>query len=299
MQEGYRPDSGSGLGILGKVLLVLFGGFLLQVFFEVGLGQNGLLRTGSDRGFVPEYLALSIPNLTEGQIWTLFSYGLLHFGPIHLLLNGFGTFILWRALREDFSDLTILQLYLAGIFVGGLSWSGLHFYMGGGMIVGASAGVMSLLAVVCLTRWEQMAFLLFPPIPIRLKYLFFGVLGIDVFGLLIYEIKGGGVMAHSAHLGGFAIGVLFFRTYWSSSRRFAGTSWLATEGLMGRFAKRPAKTSTIRRTAYKVNLREEKPASDLKVEVDRILDKINEEGFGALTPEERGVLEKAGDLLNR
>lgn len=299
MREGYRPEPGPGMGMLGKVLMVLFGGFLVQVFFEVGLGQNGLLRTGSYQGFIPQFLALSVPNLQQMQVWTLLTYGLLHFGPIHLLINGFGTFVLWRALREDFSDLTILQLYAAGMVVGGIAWSGLHFYMGGGIIVGASAGVMSLLAAVCLTRWEQMAFLIFPPIPIRLKYLFFGVLGIDVFGLLIYEIKGGGIMAHSAHLGGFAIGVLFFRTYWASSRRFAGTSWLATEGLTARFAKRPAKRSIIRRPSYRVNLREEKPPSDLKVEVDRILDKINEEGFGALTAEERSVLEKAGDLLNR
>ena len=38
---------------------------------------------------------------------------------------------------------------------------------------------------------------------------------------------------------------------------------------------------------------------DLQGEVDRILDKINENGFGALTQEEKNILEKAKGLLNR
>ena len=38
---------------------------------------------------------------------------------------------------------------------------------------------------------------------------------------------------------------------------------------------------------------------DLKVEVDRILDKINSEGFGALTPDEKRLLDSAKDLLSR
>jgi hypothetical protein len=39
--------------------------------------------------------------------------------------------------------------------------------------------------------------------------------------------------------------------------------------------------------------------NDLRVEVDRILDKINSEGFGALTPEEKRLLDEARDLLSR
>ena len=38
---------------------------------------------------------------------------------------------------------------------------------------------------------------------------------------------------------------------------------------------------------------------DLRAEVDRILDKINSEGFGALTDEEKRLLDEARDLLSR
>jgi uncharacterized protein YcgL (UPF0745 family) len=38
---------------------------------------------------------------------------------------------------------------------------------------------------------------------------------------------------------------------------------------------------------------------DLRAEVDRILDKINSQGFGALTAEEKRLLDEARDLLSR
>jgi hypothetical protein len=38
---------------------------------------------------------------------------------------------------------------------------------------------------------------------------------------------------------------------------------------------------------------------DLRAQVDLILDKINSQGFGALTPEEKRILDEAKDLLSR
>jgi hypothetical protein len=47
---------------------------------------------------------------------------------------------------------------------------------------------------------------------------------------------------------------------------------------------------------FKVNLSNR---DDLRAEVDRILDKINSQGFGALTAEEKRLLDEARDLLSR
>jgi hypothetical protein len=47
---------------------------------------------------------------------------------------------------------------------------------------------------------------------------------------------------------------------------------------------------------YKVNI---SAPADLRLEVDRILDKINSEGFGALTDDEKRLLDEAKDLLSR
>ena len=48
--------------------------------------------------------------------------------------------------------------------------------------------------------------------------------------------------------------------------------------------------------AYHVNLSNRE---DLRAEVDRILDKINSQGFGALTADEKRLLDEAKDLLSR
>lgn len=47
---------------------------------------------------------------------------------------------------------------------------------------------------------------------------------------------------------------------------------------------------------FKVNVTNRK---DLRKEVDRILDKINREGFQSLNDEEKKVLDDAGDLLKK
>ncbi|MGA3007777.1 MAG: DUF6576 domain-containing protein, partial [Opitutaceae bacterium] len=51
-----------------------------------------------------------------------------------------------------------------------------------------------------------------------------------------------------------------------------------------------------RSPVYRVNLSNR---DDLRAEVDRILDKINSAGFGALTADEKQILDEAKDLLSR
>ena len=57
---------------------------------------------------------------------------------------------------------------------------------------------------------------------------------------------------------------------------------------------RPSKKNKIKKPNFKVNL---SSSTDIQVEVDRILDKINDQGFGALSEKEKHTLEKAKGLL--
>ncbi|MCC5022360.1 MAG: hypothetical protein J6386_06020 [Candidatus Synoicihabitans palmerolidicus] len=58
---------------------------------------------------------------------------------------------------------------------------------------------------------------------------------------------------------------------------------------------------------YKVNLssdlkngaKSSVSPQNLRAEVDRILDKINSQGFGALTDDEKQLLDQAKDMLNQ
>jgi hypothetical protein len=62
-----------------------------------------------------------------------------------------------------------------------------------------------------------------------------------------------------------------------------------------RWLRRRRKT-TPSTPRFQVNLTSH---DDLRAEVDRILDKINSQGFGALTNEEKRLLDEARDLLSR
>ncbi|MEO5960708.1 MAG: DUF6576 domain-containing protein, partial [Opitutaceae bacterium] len=61
----------------------------------------------------------------------------------------------------------------------------------------------------------------------------------------------------------------------------------------------------LKRTSKDVPLSTTEPANavigprEVRAEVDRILDKINSHGFGALTADEKRVLDGAKDLLSR
>ena len=65
---------------------------------------------------------------------------------------------------------------------------------------------------------------------------------------------------------------------------------------------RPPKWFTSKKTGnattgrFRINFTNRR---ELQEEVDRILDKINKQGFGSLTEEERNTLDRAKELLNK
>jgi membrane associated rhomboid family serine protease len=67
---------------------------------------------------------------------------------------------------------------------------------------------------------NSLIFLLFPPIPIRAKYLVVILMVIDLVGGIssLQGYQGGVNIAHFAHLGGMLFGFILIK-YWSRSRR--------------------------------------------------------------------------------
>ena len=107
-----------------------------------------------------------------------------------------------------------------------------------------------------------------------------GTLGIELYGLLFSELRNLSNVAHSAHLGGMSFGALYYFYYQSSMRlpiKFTFNSPTIHSPL------RNKQTHDVKRN-YRVNFSEK---FDLQDEVDRILDKINEHGFGSLNASEK------------
>jgi membrane associated rhomboid family serine protease len=251
-------------------------------------------------------MALSIVTLKNGWVWTLLTHSFLHSTSfvLHLVFNCLLLYFLGRELLPMLGARRFLGLYAVATIVGGLAWAAVHWRFGHGELIGATAAIAALFVVfACFFPNQQMTFLLFFlfPVTITPKHIAYFLVGLELLGLFVYEIPGARLpfdvaVASSAHLGGMLTGFLYYRfmhdAYW-----LIGSADRA-EIELPRWLKRTRKPSLPPPATESIAAG---PSSreDIRAEVDRILDKINSQGFGALTPEEKRVLDDAKDLLSR
>jgi len=276
----------------------LVGAFVLQNVLGVWLNQGGRLF---------DWFALSPAQMAQGKVWTIFTYSLLHGGLGHFLMNALGLFFIGRWLSREIAPKSFLQLVFGAMFLGGFIWLVLHAVLSPDKtqsLVGFSAVVIGLLVTACLI-WPsgKITLLLFFVLPLdfRPRTLMWVVIAIDSAGFLFMELPailgktsgtGGPGVGFSAHLGGALAGYLFYRYLQRPDPIFkSATRSVSIEPPQWMRKKTPASSGK-----YKVNTTSRR---DLRQEVDRILDKINKEGFGALDEEEKRTLDQAGELLKK
>ena len=286
-QDGRQTTSA-----LTWIICAIVAGFLLE---------NIALRWFSNPAIGDSFmgaLTLAPHAFKQGHVWILLTYGLLHDPDqfFHIIGNLFALYFLGRELLPYLGTQRFLGVCLGSVILGGLAWLGCN-WTHGGQLIGASAAVSGLLVVfACINPNQPITLLLFffLPVSIKPKYLALGLLVFDLFGLLFLELPGHSSLhiAHSAHLGGMLAGWLYFTC-------IHHREWKHSEGLVGvelpRWFKK-AKKATAPAPVYQVNL---SSRETLRVEVDRILDKINSEGFASLTQEEKHLLDNAKDMLSR
>jgi membrane associated rhomboid family serine protease len=262
--------------------------------------QNLLERWFPGLGSYYQFSALSGTGIRNGYVWTLLSYGLLHGSFTHLLLNGLGVFFMGRQLEETLGPRKLIMLTVFSALISAGFWLAVN-YNRPGQVVGASGIVMAYLMVfACLNPSRPITFLVFFVIPVTMKPFWMVAIagGIDLVGFLWDELPGGpnGWIAHSAHLGGLAGGWVFYQAFILRGARLSLPT-IEAPRWAGKAAARPQ--------AYSVNLSGKSvpvvsaasSRQHLRVEVDRILDKINERGFGSLSAEEKRVLDEAREVL--
>ena len=240
------------------------------------------------------WTAFTPDGFLSGKFWTLVTYSCLHEGPWHLVLNLLAIFFMGRTLEDDLGPKMMTCLTLTGAASGALFW--FVFNIDGGGLVGASAIAMAFVTTFCLRRPEQpITLLLFFVIPCTLKpkWILWSLLGIETYGFLFSELHGSSGIAHSAHLGGMLAGLFFFG-YIRSGKNFSPKRPRMQKPVWLKTSKQSRKLGTP--SGYSVNLDNREMVEQ---EVDRILDKINEKGFGSLTEGEKRTLEEAKSLLGK
>jgi membrane associated rhomboid family serine protease len=201
--------------------------------------------------------------------WTFVTYMFLHGDPMHILFNMLGLYIFGSRVESRMGGTRLLQMYLIAGVTGALA----HLAITpGAPVVGASAAIYGVL----------MAYAMFWP---RDRIYVMGVFPIEAWlAIVLYAlydlssgIGGGGRVAHFAHLGGLAGAYVYI---WAMDRFSPAKRFRARVGGVA-----PATEKTLKQNWKNVRLEGVHQLS--RDEVNRILDKINAEGIGSLTAEEK------------
>lgn len=148
--------------------------------------------------------------------WQLVTYGFLHGNLTHIFFNMFGLWMFGRELERMMGQKRFLIYYATCVIGAGLVQLIVAGIQGGVYpTIGASGGVFGILLAYGMAFPNRMVMLMFPPIPMKAKYM------VILFGCLeLYTGVSGrspGV-ANFAHLGGMLFGFLLLR-FWAKSRR--------------------------------------------------------------------------------
>jgi membrane associated rhomboid family serine protease len=146
-----------------------------------------------------ECLAFSGVNLLNGRVWTLFTSLFLHADILHLAGNMLFLYIFGNTLEEEIGAAKTLGVF----FIGGTVTFPLSllFYDWATPLIGASAAIFTLAAVVMLIKPLKLSILILPQGLIAILYFVYNALA-------IYSGAEGNV-AYIAHIIGFAIGIPF------------------------------------------------------------------------------------------
>lgn len=269
-------------------------GFILVAVFERMFGSPAFT----------EWLQLSSPTVRHGFLWQLFTYPFVHplEGPLSVLqvaLNLLCLYFLGREMETLLGSRRFLVLYFGAVLIAAGCWLAVNFNSDNAL-AGTWPAILACLTLYALLYPDQemSLLILFVPVTLRPKYLAWGLFVINLFALGFWEIRGQSLpvqYAPSAHLGGMLAGVLYF---FLIHRR----EWRNPDGRtvieLPRWMRKARKNPVVATGKYKVNLTTP-PQENLKTEVDRILDKINSQGFSSLTSDEKRLLDNARDQLGR
>lgn len=149
--------------------------------------------------------------------WQLATYGFLHGDVMHIAFNMFMLWMFGRELELIYGPRRFLAYYLVCVVGAGVVQLVVASFQGGIYpTVGASGGVFGLLLLFGMTFPNRMIMLIFPPIPMKAKYM------VVLFGIVELYLGVSGRspgVANFAHLGGMLFGFFLIQRWKNAARR--------------------------------------------------------------------------------
>ncbi len=243
--------------------------------------------------FLFEYIPISdivrtfglVPALVTQRLylWQLFTYMFLHGGFFHLLFNMFVLWMFGSEIERMWGSREFLRYYFitgigAGILTVLTSWNSMI------PTIGASGAIYGLLVAFAMLFPNRLIYLYFL-FPIKAKHLVIIFVVVELYASLHSSNTG---IANIAHLGGMLVGYFYIKGSWQINSFFRRVGDLIS------------KNRIKIRVVDEEKPKREDPADDVQEdEIDRILDKITDEGIGSLTEEEKEILNRASKHLRR
>ncbi len=223
------------------------------------------------------------------RIWTLFSYMFTHFGFWHILFNMLWLYWFGKIFLLFFTPKQMGGLYVLGGLLGGIlfviSYNLFPFFneiIPSSYLIGASASVMAIVFAAAFYKKDFEIGLLFLG-NIKIIYLAIFSLLLDLFS--ITSANAGG---HIAHIGGAACGIIFAGYI---KKNIDITEWMnkIIDQFFNLFKKKSADMH-VSHKRFESDYDYNKRKNESNEEIDRILDKIKQSGYGSLTNDEKKKL---------
>jgi len=215
----------------------------------------------------PSQLELSWSGFSRGRVWTIVTSALLHDtrGYWHIAFNLLGLWYFGKLVEETLGGPRYVAFFWLAAVVSHVPFLVSEIVTGDATSTIGASGIVVAMLVFAAFRYPGMPWN-FWGIPLRLWQLAALYVVIDVLGAL----HGGGFVDHWTHLGGAAFG-----------------------GLVHKYGLFPRVKAPILPHGGRPP-REPGPLQndDARREIDRILDKINAQGVGALTESEKAFLKE-------
>lgn len=234
------------------------------------------------------------------QVWQLITYQFMHGGFMHIFFNMFALWIFGVELENLFGSRKFLFYYLmCGVGAGLLHVFGSPIFDSiSAPTIGASGAVYGVLIAFAMMFPNRYVFLLFPPMPVKAKYLI-------AFYIIIEFMSVGSenYVAHLAHLGGAFFGFAFImldrKYHFNIDGMFNSVknTFTSSGGSSYNQFRRPKKkafgnTNVEDAEFYEINS-DKKSEEVSEKEIDEILEKISRSGYQNLTEREKKVLFEA------
>jgi len=280
----------------------------VQWLLALNIGVYFLQLTLFGQDAVYSALALD-PARFPANWWTVVTYMFVHAWLAHLAFNMFTLWMFGPRLEHEWGTRTFVWFYLFCGVGGAIT----HLIFAQHTAVIGASGAISGVLVAYALRWPDEEVYLFGVIPMRSRWLILAMLGMN----LIFALSPNSRIDWTAHVGGMAFGWIFLKLYSVGGiNRVRG--WVSavpdeSEDMPRAVPRsrppmrdRAAGVDEVVARSNAIILRESKPLQhvprqespkEYAARVNRVLDKISQQGIGSLTRDERRLLEEMSRKL--